>query len=98
MRAAPRLEDAPDMDRLRERIEQVDAELVQLVAERVRLARRIGSVKHRAGLATLDTAREAAVVRRAAALARDTGLDVEPVRDLFWLLIGLCRRAQTDDG
>jgi hypothetical protein len=34
------------------------------------------------------------VVRRAAAWAREAALDAEAIRDVFWHLVGLARRAQ----
>ena len=39
----------------------------------------------------------AEVVRRSAALARDFGLQPEEMREVFWHIIGMCRRAQTED-
>jgi chorismate mutase len=87
----------PELARLREDIERVDQEIVCLIAERMRLARAVGIAKHDAGLATLDHAREATVVRRAVELARAAGVsDVDEVRQIFWQLIGLCRRAQVE--
>lgn len=84
--------------RLRDDIEQLDRALVKLIADRVRLAREVGVAKRTAGLPTLDHVREAAVVRRAVALAREAGLTHDDeVRQIFWQLIGLSRRAQTDD-
>lgn len=82
------------LESLRGDLERLDRELVGLIAERVRLAQRIGVVKQAAGRPVLDPAREAAVVRRIGALARDSGLPAEEVRAIFWRLIGLCRRAQ----
>ncbi|MEJ2218300.1 MAG: chorismate mutase, partial [Gemmatimonadota bacterium] len=64
---------------------------------RVELARAVGRAKRRAGLPTLDPRREATVVRRAAARGRAAGLSAEDVRDIFWQVIGLCRRAQLDE-
>lgn len=88
----------PELARLREDIERIDHEIVRLIAERVRLAREVGAAKHEAGMATLDHAREATVVRRAVERAREAGLTEEDeVRQIFWQLIGLCRRAQVDD-
>lgn len=75
-------------------IERVDAELVQLIAERVRLAREVGRLKQATAQPLLDPAREAAVVRRAAELAAERNLPGEPVRAVFWQLIGMCRSAQ----
>ena len=88
-----------ELTRLRAEIESVDRSLVRLIADRVRLAREIGAAKRAAGLPTLDHVREAAVVRRAVSLARDAGLTTsdDEIRQIFWHLIGLSRRAQTDD-
>ena len=82
---------------IRAEIERIDRTLVSLVAERVQLAREVGVAKRALGLPTLDPAREAAVVRRAGSLAREAGLDDEDVRYVFWHLIGLSRRAQTEE-
>lgn len=88
----------PQLARLREEIERVDHELIQLMVNRVALAREVGVAKRAAGVPTLDHTREATVVRRAVTLARDAGLsNDEDIRQIFWLLIGMCRRAQTDD-
>jgi chorismate mutase len=88
----------PDLDTLRQEVERIDRTLVQLIAERVEIARKIGVVKRERDLPTLDPAREAAVVRRAGSLAREAGLDDEDVRYIFWHLIGLSRRAQMEEG
>jgi chorismate mutase len=86
-----------ELNQIRAEIEQIDRSLIDLIAQRVRLARRIGAVKRSAGLPTLDPPREAAVVRRAGALAREAGLDDEDVRYIFWHLIGLSRRMQMEE-
>jgi len=81
---------------LREKVEQVDTGIVTLLAQRIELARAVGTHKREAGLATLDAKREAAVLRRAGTLAREAGLPEEAVRQLFWTIIGICRHAQDD--
>lgn len=86
----------PELERLRGTIERIDREIIALIAERVRIAQAVGSTKRSAELPTLDPAREAAVVRRAGQLAREAGLEDEDVRYIFWHLIGLSRRAQTE--
>ena len=45
-----------------------------------------------------DAAREAAVVRRAAALARDAGIDEELVRDVIWRIMASAREEQEGGG
>ncbi|MEJ2502760.1 MAG: chorismate mutase [Gemmatimonadota bacterium] len=86
-----------DVDAIRARIEAVDRAILDRVAERLELARRIGGLKRESTAATLDTHREAAVIRRAVEQGRQRGLPDEAVRDLFWTLVGLCRDAQLDE-
>jgi chorismate mutase len=85
-----------ELDRLRAEIERIDRAFIGLIEERVRAAHRAAVAKGTAGLPTLDPAQEAAVIRRAAALARDAGLQEEDVRDLFWHIVGLTRRAEQE--
>ena len=81
---------------LRREIEDVDRRIVRLVAKRCGLARAAGERKRVAGLAAVDPAQEATVVRRAAVHARAADLDEEEVRRLFWCLIGLSHAAQQE--
>jgi chorismate mutase len=85
------------LEEMRVEIERIDREIVELVAARVAIARRAGDAKRAAGLPTLDTAREAAVVRRAVGHARAAGLEEEDLRALFWSVVALSRRAQTEE-
>jgi len=87
---------SPDLTRLRAEIERIDRALIALIGERVSAARGTAAAKRAAGLPTLDPPQEAAVIRRAATLAREAGLPAEDVRDMFWKLIALTRRAETD--
>lgn len=89
--------DVACLTELRGEIEAIDRSIVEQLVVRVELARAVGRAKRGAGLPTLDPGREAVVVRRAAALARAAGLSAEDVRDIFWQVIGLCRRAQLDE-
>lgn len=90
-------EGPPELTQIRDEIEQIDRGIIELIARRVALARRVGAVKRAAGLPTLDPPREAAVVRRAGVLAREAELDDEDVRYIFWHLIGLSRRMQMEE-
>lgn len=87
----------PALAEMREELGAIDAELITLLSRRIEMARRIGAAKRAANLATLDTRREAQVVAAAAKRARVAGLSEEAVRDIFWPIVAMCRRAQQDD-
>ena len=88
---------APTLTELRQRLETIDAECVTLLARRMEVARRVGAHKRARGLATLDARREARVVASAAQLARDAGLPEEDVRQIFWHVVAMSRRAQQEE-
>ncbi|CAN5856232.1 hypothetical protein BH23GEM9_BH23GEM9_35300 [soil metagenome] len=79
---------------LRGDIEATDQQIVALIRQRLELATALGAAKAEAGMPTADPVREAAVLRQVTGAAREAGLDVEAVRQIFWCLIGLCRAAQ----
>ena len=79
---------------LRTRILEVDQALVEMVGDRRALVLEIGRVKAELGMPVLDPSREAAVVRRAAELAREKGVDEELIRDVVWRIIASAREEQ----
>jgi chorismate mutase/prephenate dehydrogenase len=91
----PRRKEALErLDSLRDRILEVDEALVELVGERRTLVLEIGRLKAGMGLPVLDPSREAAVVRRAAELARKRGVDQELTRDVIWRIMASAREEQ----
>ncbi len=87
----------PALATLRSELSALDADLIALLKRRIELARLVGAEKRAAGLPTLDPRREAQVVASAARLARQAGLPEEAVRDIFWPVVSMCRRAQQED-
>lgn len=85
-----------ELNGIRADFERLDRALLDLIAERAELAKRAAAVKAAEGRPTLDPAQEAMVIRRAAEWAREFGLPVEEVRDIFWSLVGLTRRIQLE--
>ncbi|BDZ40723.1 chorismate mutase [Paraoerskovia sediminicola] len=61
--------------RLRGSIDNVDAALMHLLAERFKFTRRVGELKAEAGLPAADLGREAAQIARLGAIAEGSGLD-----------------------
>jgi chorismate mutase len=82
------------LEALRVKIRAVDRELVSLIGRRRDLVIEIGAAKEALGLPVLDPPQEAKVVRRAAELARELGIDEELTRDVIWRIIASARDAQ----
>lgn len=87
-------QDDEELGELRERISQVDDQLIRLLDERRRLVLEVGRRKASMGLPVLDPGREAAVVRKVAVKARELGVDEELVRDVIWRIIAAARAEQ----
>jgi len=87
-----------ELTRCREEIERIDRDIIALLARRLTLGKRTGDLKRDAGLPILDPTREAAVIRRVTEEAREAGLPPEPIREVFWQIVGMSRRAQEAPG
>lgn len=82
------------LEDLRERIRQIDLDLLGRAAERVKLVRQVGEIKHRLNLPTVDYAQELVVLERAHADAERLGLDPGVAEDLIVCLIRASVTAQ----
>ena len=91
------MEAVRELHMVRGEIDAVDRSLVGLMAARLDLAREARLLKDQGELRYEDPAREAAVVRQAAETARELELDPEIIRDVFWRLIALSKRAHSRD-
>ncbi|MGL5865114.1 MAG: chorismate mutase [Dermatophilaceae bacterium] len=65
----------PDLARLRASIDNIDAALVHLLAERFKATQQVGRIKASAGMPPADPEREEHQITRLRALAADSGLD-----------------------
>ncbi len=86
------------LERLRRGIMDCDRELIAILRRRLDLVQEIGDLKASLGFPVTDPEREAAVVRRAAELAREEGLDEEPIRNLMWQIMSSSRTRQYSTG
>src|SRR5215217_7377137 len=68
-------EAAAELRRLRDSIDNMDAALVHLLAERFKITQQVGELKARHGLSPADPEREAHQIARLRALAADAKLD-----------------------
>jgi chorismate mutase len=65
----------PELQRLRDSIDNVDAALIHMLAERFKCTKLVGELKARQGLPPADPAREADQIARLRALAKTAKLD-----------------------
>ncbi len=82
------------LEDLRKKIDSIDAEIVRLVAERIKIALEIGGEKRSQRRQVNDQAREKRVLRHIKALARDENIDQEVIASIFQQIITVCRRTQ----
>jgi Chorismate mutase len=80
----------------RQDLENVDREIIALIGKRLTLARRTSGLKRAANLPILDPQREAVVIRNAVSHARKLTVPEEPVREIFWHIVGMSRRIQEE--
>lgn len=83
-----------ELDRLRERISEVDEQLIRIIGERRNLVLAVGRMKEILRMPVMDPGREAQVVRKAASRARELGVDEEMTRDVIWRIIASARATQ----
>ncbi|MFC7141366.1 chorismate mutase [Halosimplex aquaticum] len=88
-----------DLTDLRADIDRIDAEIADLIAERVERAEAVADVKSSAGRALVDEDREATVASHHATLFAERGLDPDDGRALAEFLIDVALdRERTVDG
>lgn len=67
----------PELAEIRRSIDNIDAALIHLLAERFKQTRKVGALKAREGLPPADPAREARMIARLRTLAASADLDPE---------------------
>ncbi|MDR2973238.1 MAG: chorismate mutase [Propionibacteriaceae bacterium] len=68
---------SPELVEARHSIDNLDAALIHLLAERFKITQRVGRIKARENLPSADPAREAQQVARLRQLAQESDLDPE---------------------
>lgn len=78
----------PELQRLRDSIDNIDAALVHLLAERFKCTQAVGALKARHDLPPADPKREADQIRRLRGLAESARLDPEFAEKFLNFIIG----------
>jgi len=84
------------LSELREEIEEIDRELVELIARRTYVAGTVADVKADRDLPTTDESQEARVMERAGENAENFDVDANLVKAIFRLLIELNKVEQRE--
>ncbi len=84
-KAAPATPPAPkaDLEQLREAIDRIDQQLVDLLAQRRQVVQQVTAIKQKHDLPTFHPAREENLISARRAQATEAGLDPDYVEDLF---------------
>ncbi|NGM71187.1 chorismate mutase [Natronolimnobius sp. AArcel1] len=91
-----RTPDEMSLDELREEIQTIDREIVELIAQRTYVADTIAQVKDERDLPTTDEKQEEQVMARAGNNAEQFDVDANLVKAIFRLLIELNKVEQRD--
>ncbi len=86
--------DEMSLDELRTEIEDIDHEIVELIARRTYVADTVAQVKAERDLPTTDESQEGRVMARAGENAEQFGVDANLVKAIFRLLIELNKAEQ----
>ena len=89
-------DEEPSLEELREEIESIDREIVELIARRTYVADSIAGVKTEQGLPTTDESQEERVMERAGRNAEHFDVDSNLVKAVFRLLIELNKVEQRE--
>ena len=82
---------------LRDEINRLNNVIVERLADRVRVAKEIGTVKRLNGVPIPDKNREERVYYQVRALAEETGIDPGGVEKVFREIIELCTHAELEE-
>ncbi|HTQ08910.1 MAG TPA: prephenate dehydrogenase/arogenate dehydrogenase family protein [Fimbriimonadaceae bacterium] len=85
----------PELSETRERIDEVDGEILQLLLRRAELVRRAQHAKAAAGRGVVDVDRESRLLEARCAWADNAGLDSGGVRHIFEAIIALSCEIQS---
>src|SRR5579863_10133228 len=77
----------PELAELRHSIDNIDAALLHLLAERFKCTRKVGTLKARLDMPPADPAREARQITRLRALAAEADLDPEFAEKFLTFLV-----------
>ena len=82
------------LEELRRRIDQADAKIVKLIAERITIAEEIGGEKSQLGIQTEDIIREKQVLEHVKSIAQEEGIKDTDIESLYKLIVNISKSVQ----
>jgi chorismate mutase/prephenate dehydratase len=82
------------LEDLRRKIDETDASIVKLIAERMRIAQEIGAEKKKRGKQIDDREREKRVWENIKSIARDENISQEVIERIYKQIVTACKRTQ----
>jgi len=82
------------LEDLRKQIDEADASIVKLVAERIRIAQEIGREKNKQKTQIEDREREKHVLENVRRIAREKNLNPEEIEDIYQQIVAISKRQQ----
>lgn len=86
-----------ELKQLRENVEKIDSQLIQLLAARQSIVKQIGYIKKQNGNEIKDVTRETQLIRFHEDLTRQYGLDITFINQLFEMIMNHSRSLQKKD-
>ncbi len=83
-----------NLDELRKKIDETDADIVSLIGERIRVAQEIGAKKKKEGKQINDRAREKEVLDNIRRLARGKNISEEAIESIYRQVVIACKKMQ----
>lgn len=77
----------PDLEELRNQLDEIDNRLMVLLAERFKVTQKVGEYKRDNNLPPVDPSREAAIFERVVQTAKNAGLDPDFAKRLMQFII-----------
>jgi len=86
-----------EIKQLRNRIDEVDEQILESLRERVSICASIGSVKEKHGIPIQDYPRENDVYAHIREKAKELGLDPSPVEAIYRQIVRICSAIQNSN-
>jgi chorismate mutase/prephenate dehydratase len=83
-----------NLDELREKIDAIDARIVELIAERQNISKKIGQGKHRTSRVIEDRERELRVLKNVRSLARTNKISPSDIESIYRQIISASKKVQ----